>query len=276
MTNKALQVKLDKMLAKAIKDVKALDIELYDIIPTVRITKNSRRIGSAQDMNRAIAKHRGSHSSFVIAGKTPLFRISISEKECSNDYDINNVLYHEVLHCAPNCQNHQKTWKGYAARVNKVYGTNVTTTKSVYTGNTSCPNMADVKEYVGKCFKDNGKTYKFTGFNGRPKNSCDIVDVKTGRQYVCVPAYIAKMAKTSLVDNVEPVKKSTPAKPKVNPVDALKLVGRKVKNGVRGRKIFTVVSVDVNGGKKAIVLVDEYGNEYTGPLGCVRKLVVVG
>ena len=270
-------MKLDGMLAQGIEDVKALGIELYDIIPTVRVTDNKRRIGSAQDMNRAIVKFAGRPT--VLAGKSPLFRISISRSECSSDADIKNVIYHEILHCAPNCQDHQATWKGHAARVNAVYGLNVTTTKKTECADavSSIP-TGDVSEFVGKCFRDGNRTFKFTGFNTRPKNNCDIVDVKTGKAYVCPSSYLARKMVTSQTlfgATVEPA----PSKPVADTpdLDQIKsLVGKKVKNGPCGRKIFTVVSVNPNASKKAIVLIDENGCEYTGAIGCAARLVVVG
>ena len=198
MADKKLQGKLDAMLAEGIKDVRALGIELYDIIPKVRVTDNARRIGSAQDMNRAFVKVFGQRR--LASGKTPLFRISISRKECDDDLDIKNVLYHEILHCAPNCQDHQKTWKSHAAKVNKAYGLNVTVTKKSQDENANAGkpvSVKDVKGYVGKCFCDGKKTFKFCGFNGRPKNNCDIVDVKTGKRYVCPASYVASKMETS-------------------------------------------------------------------------------
>ena len=282
MATKTMQAKLDKMLSKGISDVTALGIELYDIIPAVRITKNNRRIGSAQDVNRAIGKRRGSHDTYVIAGKKPLFKISISEKECSNDLDIKNVIYHEILHCAPNCQNHQKTWKSHAAKVNKAYGLNVTVTKkasceSAKTGKAA--SVKDVKEYVGKCFRDGKRTFKFEGFNGRPKNNCDLVEVSTGKRFVCPASYVAKKMETSACLFGAGIEAPLPELPKTTPsVSAeqyLHLVGKKVKNGPRGRKVFTVTGIDVNGGSKAITFQDEWGAPYSAPLGVASRLVIL-
>ena len=280
MATKNLQSKLDRMLAQGIKDVEALGIQLYDIIPTVRITDNTHRLGSAQDMNKAFVKVFGKKT--IVSGKKPLFRISISRKECESDLDIKNVLYHEILHCAPNCQDHQATWQGYAKKVNKAYGLNVTTTKKEDSPaeNAEAPaKVSDVREFVGKCFRDGKRTFKFTGFNGRPKNSCDIVDVATGKQFVCAPSYVArKMAESPALFGASIPAKKPEIEKGTSQTDkkAMGLVGRKVKNGPRGRKVFTVVSIEPAAGKKAVRLLDEDGCEYTGGMGCIERLVVVG
>ena len=274
-----LQTKLDRMLAVGIEDVKALGIELYGIIPSVRITNNTHRIGSAKDINKSFVKFGG--KLHVAAGKTPLFRISISRQECESDYDIKNVLYHEILHCAPNCQDHQKTWKSHAAKVNAAYGLNVTTTKKE-----TAPEFedrpagaVDVKQYIGKCFRDGKRTFKFTGFNARPKNKCDIVDVKTGKQFVCAPDYVARqMANDPCLfgASISAQKPDTANATASERSRFSELVGKKVKNGPRGRKIFTVISIDPGAGSKAVILNDESGNEYYGKIGCASRLVVVG
>ena len=273
MATTNLQKKLNGMLAQGIKDVRALDIDLYDIIPTVRITDNARRLGSAQDMNRAFIKFAGKKQ--VAPGRTPLFRISIARRECETDEDIKNVLYHEILHCAPNCQDHQATWKRHAATVNRAYGLNITTTKKESCENASEPvRVGDVKEFIGECFRSGNKTFRFCGFNGRPKNNCDIVDVKTGKQYVCAAAYVAEKMATSKCLFGASVTVKTPEAPKTN-IDYRDLVGKKVKNGPRGRKIFTVMAINPNGGTRAVILNDENGVEYSGKIGAAARLVLV-
>lgn len=275
MTTRNLQAKLNNILADGIEDVKALGIELYDIIPNVRITDNSRRLGSAQDMNRAFVKFAGKKQ--VAPGKTPLFRISIARRECETDEDIKNVIYHEILHCAPNCQDHQATWKRHAAAVNQAYGLNITTTKKEACEKAAEPvRVKDVREYVGECFKNGNKVYKFCGFNSRPKNNCDIVDIATGKKYVCAAAYVAEKMATSKCLFGASVTAKAPEAPKANAdVDYRNLVGKKVKNGKRGRKVFTVMSIDPNGGTHAVILNDEDGVEYYGKIGAAARLVVI-
>lgn len=280
MVTKSLQSKLDAILAEGIENVRALGIELYDIIPTVRITNNYRRIGSAQDVNRAFVKFGG--KTHIVSGRKPLFRISISRAECETDEDIKNVIYHEILHCAPNCQDHQATWKAHAAAVNEAYGLNVTVTKKNEDSAAAAP-AADIEQFIGQCFRDGNRTFKFTGLNSRPKNNCDIVDVATGKKYVAAAAYVAsKMAAsktlfgTSLTDAKNKKNTAKTAKTSKADKDYSNLIGKKVKNGPRGRKVFTVVSIDPTRGSKAVILEDESGAEYHGKIGCAARLVVIG
>lgn len=56
------------------------------------------------------------------------FKISISYilLDQRNSIDgLKNTIIHEVLHTCKGCQNHGKTWKYYAEKVNKAYGYNI-------------------------------------------------------------------------------------------------------------------------------------------------------
>ena len=200
-----LQTKLDEMLAQCIADLEALGYEHYDIIEHVRITNNSRTLGSAQDMNKAFTRTRGvRNSTRLIPGMSPLFRISITIKECKTDEDIKNVLYHEVIHTCPDCQNHGKKFKAIAAHINRVYGANVTVTKNVDPDSTDRSTKAKRKpsakptsgarakaaKYIGREIKINGKEYVFTGMNDRPKNCCELKSKANGKLYICKPEVI--------------------------------------------------------------------------------------
>lgn len=213
----ALQCKLDNMLVQAIADVEALGYDVYEIEPKVRMTNNKSRLGSAQVIN-------GAHMDAYLRkrlkqekwDKPPVFRISVSRRECKSDEDIRNVLYHEVIHCVPGCCNHGKMWKSVAAKVNAAYGTDVQTTKKelggadddsgsyggqgsktrgaagrrssnkilVYGGLDEQQLRRELEERVGQSFSMKNKTYTFTGFNTRPKRCCDLVDAK-GNAYIC-------------------------------------------------------------------------------------------
>ena len=275
---KSLQAKLNDMLAEGIENVRALGIDLYDIIPEVRITNNQHRVGSAQDMNRAFVKF--GKTKHVVSGRKPLFRISISRTECKTDEDIKNVLYHEIIHCAPNCQDHQATWKAHAAAVNAAYGLNVTVTKKNEDVAAAPADVKDIEQFIGQCFRDNTRTFRFEGLNNRPKNNCDIVDVATGKKYITPAAYVASKMTTSATlfgaSVTTPEKKATKKNSTKNTADYSHLVGKKVKNGPRGRKVFTVISIDPSKGSRAVILKDENGEEYHGKIGCAARLVVIG
>jgi hypothetical protein len=188
-----LQEQLDVALQEAISKIRALGYEPYDIVPHVRITNNSRRLGSAQDINGAFARIRGKrNSTFLVEGKQPLFQISVARSECSDDRDMMNVLLHEVIHTCPDCQNHGRQFKKIAAEANQAYGSNVQTTKkdaeagsrpSQALNSPSRQQMMDVLSgHIGESFSWHRRMFTFVGFNSKPKNFCDLKD-KAGRDY---------------------------------------------------------------------------------------------
>lgn len=189
---RALQSKLNLMLAQAIEDVCALGYKTYDIMPDVRITNNKTRLGSASVKNDArLSRNRKKKFAGELWDKDPLFQISISTRECSNDADIRDTLYHEVIHCIPNCFNHGNAFKSAAAKVNTAYNTNVDTQKRESAENASipCADKTDAQlrnelaKHVGETMQIRRKKFVLTGFNDRPKNCCVLMDDK-GNQYV--------------------------------------------------------------------------------------------
>lgn len=195
----ALQSKLDAMLTKAIADVSSLGFEIFEIEPTVRLTNNRTRLGSAQVINGAklIKQRRRANAPEKWEG-TPRFRISISSAECGSDEDINNVLYHEVIHCIAGCCNHGTRFKAVADKVNRAFGTKVETSKkapSKATASTGKQYRHDeivsmLGEHIGETFSIRRKTYTLVGFNNRPKN-CVVIEDARKVQYVTSPMAVA-------------------------------------------------------------------------------------
>lgn len=193
---KALQTKLDAMLAQAIADVHELGYETYDIMEHVRITNNRSRLGSASCKNDARLSRRWKKMGREVWEGSPLFQISISTRECATDSDIKDTLYHEVIHCIPGCFNHGTDFKVVAALVNAKFGTHVDTRKresESESGNRAENTSAaksdtqmkiELLKHFGKTFKRGRKTYTFVGLNDRPKNCCVLADAN-GTQYVC-------------------------------------------------------------------------------------------
>lgn len=192
-----LKKRLEASLAQAIADVSALYPDIYEISPTIRLTNNKSRLGSTKPINGAVAvKRKYSKSGNEQWSKPPVFQISISARECSRRSEVNNVLYHEVIHCIPGCFNHGPKFKAAAAKVNAACGTNVETTKKEDAvsggkqagGKGGATDEVKLREKltkrVGKTFKHKTKTFTFIGFNGRPKNCCSLVDSR-GNEYVC-------------------------------------------------------------------------------------------
>ena len=63
------------------------------------------------------------------AMQKPYFRIEICEAMLdAGEQEIKNVLAHELLHTCPGCYNHGMRWKAYAAKINNMYGYNITST----------------------------------------------------------------------------------------------------------------------------------------------------
>lgn len=193
-----LQSKLDSMLAQAISDVHALGYETYGIIEKIRMTNNKSRLGSASVKNGArLYRAKGRGCARERWDKPPVFQISISTRECASDSDIKDTLYHEVIHCIPDCFNHGKSFKAAALRVNAAYGTNVETRKKEESSREGSPRpaipcsdktdkqlKAELLNHIGETVKIRRRTFTFVGLNSRPKNCCVLQDSR-GIQYVC-------------------------------------------------------------------------------------------
>ena len=201
-TGRTLQRKLDRMLAQCIEDIRSLGYEPSgDILPHVRITTNSTRLGTCQDTTRSLMRvRRGVYE--VIPGRRPVFLISCSANAGSSDGEFKDVLYHEVIHTLPGCFSHGATFKAVAEHVNKSFGANVETRKSAETDSsgrqlvgTMRVTHEEAKEHagqlVGNTFVIKGRRYRLTGMNPRaPKNSCQLVDLSTGGRASAPPEYI--------------------------------------------------------------------------------------
>lgn len=201
-TEKTLQRKLNKMLAQCIADVRSLGYEPSgDILPHVRLTTNTRSLGSCQEMTGALRRvRRGVYD--VVPGRRPVFRISCSVNAGTSDEEFKDVLYHEVIHTLRGCFSHGKAFKDAAERVNKAFGANVETTKDAGTDSSGRMLVGTMRvthdearekaaDLVGNVFLIKGRRYQLTGMNPRaPKNSCRLTDLATGRGASAPPEYI--------------------------------------------------------------------------------------
>ena len=199
---RTLQRKMDNMLAKCVADVRSIGYEpVGDILPHVRLTNNSRGLGSCQEMTGALYRvKRGVYD--VRPGRRAKFRISCSVNAGNSDAEFYDVLYHEVIHTLPGCFSHGREFKAAAEKVNAAFGANVETRKT--TGKDSSGRMLigtmrlthdeakeKARELVGNVFIIKGRRYKMTGINPRaPKNSCKLVDLATGGMVAAPPEYI--------------------------------------------------------------------------------------
>lgn len=275
---KALQNKLDAVLAQAIEDVSEFT-ELYEIIPSIRITNNRSRVGSASVANGARLDAR-MRKRFKMEkwDKPPIFKISISTQECNTEEDIRNTLYHEVIHCAPGCFNHGKPFKALSAKVNAKYGTNVETSKkadapsnsSRFASSIAAPlpplssekpdSRALVAVHIGESFKRGRKTYTFTGFNENPKNCCDLMD-SAGNKYKA-PAELVAEELGVVSDAAKLEQRRRAAAKRMADVELRNALNKKIgKSFCDGRKTYTFIGFNSNP-KNCCNLVDERGIPY--------------
>lgn len=195
-----LQPKLDRMLARCIRDVKSLGYRpVGRIKPKVRITKNTRGIGQCRETTGAYYRRSGDKPGVrrLRAGAKPVFEISCSVNAGNSDEEFLDVLYHEVIHTLPGCFSHGKEFQEAAKRVNEAFGCNVTTTKDAFaakedTGLTRKEERSMVDELIGSSFKgDDGHRMTLVATNPRArKHYCHLRDEETGRTYACPPSYV--------------------------------------------------------------------------------------
>lgn len=105
---------LDGLLARVMEEARAAGIPISgQIDPVVRVNRRARtRFGCCVQKN----------------GR---YYIEIAAQMLDTDEaSICQVLAHEVLHTCRGCANHGQRWKGYAARMNGLYGYEITRTDS--------------------------------------------------------------------------------------------------------------------------------------------------
>ena len=59
--------------------------------------------------------------------------ITLSEYVLGNEDVLKDVVYHELIHTCPGCQNHGWKFKEYAYKINQIYQTNISTRMDVET-----------------------------------------------------------------------------------------------------------------------------------------------
>ena len=91
------------------------------------------------------------------------------------DSELETTILHELLHTCPGCWNHGKTWRSYAAKVNRAYGYNVARLIHCETA-AKRRNEIEPYKYIVKC-KSCGKVV------AKRKRICDIVSYPS--HYYC-------------------------------------------------------------------------------------------
>lgn len=104
----------DALLGEVMAQAKALGIPISrEIEPRVRINRRAAsRFGCC--------RYQGGKYTIEVAG-----RVAEGPAESCRE-----ILAHEVLHTCYGCRNHGKRWKGYAQKMNSVYGYHIARTST--------------------------------------------------------------------------------------------------------------------------------------------------
>ena len=108
------QTQLNGLLAAVIAQAKQAGIPVSSrICPTVSVNRRAKtRFGCCRTQNRT-------HTIEIAAALLDADAMAVRQ-----------VLAHEALHTCPGCANHGPRWKGWAARMNALYGYQISRTDS--------------------------------------------------------------------------------------------------------------------------------------------------
>lgn len=118
----------------------------------------------SRHINPQITINRRAHSRFAACKKikaTSSYEIEVGEMLLQADVKwIKNILAHEILHTCYGCYNHGKRWKAYAAKMNQVYGYEISTTSTYEKLGLNEPERKKTINYVILCQKCGQKIYR--------------------------------------------------------------------------------------------------------------------
>lgn len=143
---------LRALLEEVLSDFSKLNIPVSDhTLPDIKInTRAKSRFGSCRKVWKTASG--GWASKPVSPMQHPYFRIEICESVLdAGEQEIKNILAHELLHTCPGCYNHGKRWKAYAARINNIYGYNITATTTYERMGLNRPEKKPVYRYRIEC-----------------------------------------------------------------------------------------------------------------------------
>lgn len=133
MTINRDQTDLDKLLAKAIQEVKEQGMEPGNIDSTLYVSNAAKEFGRCTRTG----------SSFEI--RISKYIMNNSEKE------LMQTIVHEVLHSIPGCMNHGVQWKKAADTMNKAKGYDISRLASPSAANLTAEHQAVLTKYVVAC-----------------------------------------------------------------------------------------------------------------------------
>ena len=167
---------LKALLYEVLSQCKELKIPVSDrIIPEITINRRARsrfgccrkvyaaaedlkywQSGTAKDSSDKVT-HYSSKPTYPMQQYS--FLIEICEAMLDADeQELKNVIAHEILHTCYGCYNHGKRWKAYAAKMNNMYGYNITSTTTYERIGLKRPEKKVVYRYKIQCQKC-GKTF---------------------------------------------------------------------------------------------------------------------
>ncbi len=166
---------MEALLKEVLSQCMELKIPVSDrIIPEPVINRRAKsRFGSCRKV------WKDSSGKYIRRPESSLqqhyFQIEICEPVLDADEkDIKNILAHELLHTCYGCYNHGKRWKAYAAKMNEVYGYNITATSTYEKMGLDSPEKNEAYKYKIECRKCGKMFY-------RRKKSKLIKDIKRYR-----------------------------------------------------------------------------------------------
>lgn len=178
-----LQPRYNNILKECVKNIEKLGYKPSgELVPTVRITNNTRSIGNCR---------REWVGDYFTGGYK--FVISCTAIIADDEKALYNTLYHEVIHTLPGCFNHGKSFKTVMDKVNDTYHTNITT-RYEYEHDNKVTND-DVKHLIGSKVmvrsRNGSQVYTFTEFHPRArKYTCVLLNAETGISCRALPSYV--------------------------------------------------------------------------------------
>lgn len=183
------QATADKLLQECDDNLRAMDLKTGEYDTHARITHNKTKLGSCKTTKLIQTGHE----------PIPHHQISVSTNAGDTIAEIMDVLYHELIHTMPGCQNHGTKFKQIANLVNSTLGTHITVTKKAEPTDrdnnkiTHSDAITITKSLIGHPIHIGRYDYKIMGIDSHyPKRSVLLVRTKDNVKARCTPELIAR------------------------------------------------------------------------------------
>ena len=130
------QRRAEKLFEKCRAILKKENIPISDYIRSIQINRRAKsRFGKCTEIKG-------------------VYEIEISSELLHlEDHKIETVILHELIHTCRGCMNHGSRWKQYAARINTVYGYEITVRTSFAKLGLDTPESREQVKYMVMCSK---------------------------------------------------------------------------------------------------------------------------